>query len=678
MKKIFTLLVSMLFVMAGYAVPARRGWQIKTQPDGTTIELQLVGDEFCHYWINREGQIARPDENGYWKVLAEELTPATLASKRKAAVKKFSLQNIANSSAVGSPKALVILVNFTDESFQSVNNQSGMNDMMNGENYTYEGATGSVRKYFSDQSNGLFTPEFDVVGPVTLPYNMAHYGANDGDGRDLLVGDMIVEACGVANALHNVNFTQYDNDGDGYVDFVYVIYAGLGEADGGEANTIWPHAWRLEDAEYLNNCSYSASQRVFDGKIVDSYACSGEMAAIKQGEVLVDKVRTGIGTLAHEFSHVIGLGDLYDVDYGQNYIDKMTPGEWHIMDDGSYNNNGKTPPGYTIYDKYYLGWITPENPGKTTQILTLMANDGYQIADGDSLVSATNTRAVYYIENRQNEGWDEHLPGHGLLLWRIMYNPFVWDNNGANDTNGTIRYALVSATGETTDIGTAADAFPGVENMTSWTGPKGKSLTNISESNGVITLNYNGEGGNVPGEPEEINVDDLHYAKAFYYSDESVQYYFFDLFNGEDVVTGGMVYPEVTFTVVATNKTAINGTYDILMGDCWRSAGDMVDVDVTQPATVTIQHVDDNGNYNMKGSFVGTDGVVYRFDTIVNVSAKDIDNDYIDIALDESGDLTGVENIYGTTSATHKVLRNGQLLIISDENIYKVNGQKIK
>lgn len=687
MRKIVTLLVVLLVVTQGYAVPARPRWQTKSQPDGTSIEVQLVGDEFHHYWMNREGQRMQVDGNGYWQVVGDKAIEQRgdeaigqrgdeeIGQRGDKAMRRLGVK--AKAPAVGSPKGLVILVNFQDESFQAVNTQSAMHDMMNGDSYTYDDATGSIRQYFSDQSNGLYTPEFDVVGPVTLPYDMSHYGENDSEDNDLLAGDMIVEACSIANELYEVDFTLYDNDEDDYVDFVYVIYAGLGEADGGQAKTIWPHAWELESSEYFNKCTYSSDQRIFDGKSVNSYACSGELSGITDDEVVVDKMRTGIGTIAHEFSHVIGLHDLYDTDYGQNHINKMTPGAWHIMDDGSYNNNGKTPPGYTIYDKYYLGWITPENPGSEGQVLTMAAGEGYQIASSDTLVSATNTHTVYYIENRQLEGWDAHLPGHGLLIWKLMYNPFVWDNNGANDTNGTIRYALVSATGQTTNIGTAADAFPGTGHQTIWTGLRGRALTSISEDNGVITLDYVANTGDGPIGPEEIYVEDMHYANAFYYSSEDVGYYMFDVHKDVDMTTGEMIYPEVTFTVIAKSKTAINGTYDILYGDYWRSAADMVDVDAAQPACVTIQHVNSEGDYSVKGSFTGTDGIIYIFNSVVHVSAKDCDNEYLDITFDESGEQTGVDNTLSGSSTTYKILRNGQLLIISHENAYSIEGRKV-
>ena len=675
MKKIVTLLIATLVITASYAVPARPGWQIKKQADGTTIEVKLSGDEFHHYWINRKGQAVELDKNGYWQVVDEK----TIKQKEYKAkrMKADFHRKLAKTSTLGSPKGLVILVNFKDESFQSENTQSDMNDMMNSDNYTYDGATGSVRKYFSDQSDGQYTPEFDVIGPVTLPHNMSHYGANDSEENDVLASDMIVEACSIAHALHQVDFTKYDNNEDGFVDFVYVLYAGLGEADGGAPNTIWPHAWDLESAEYFKRCSYNVSDHTFNGKIVNRYACSGELAREEKDQVMVDTIRTGIGTIAHEFSHVIGLYDLYDTDFGHNYDENMTPGAWNIMDDGSYNNNGKTPPGYTIYDKYYLGWITPENPGKKSQTLTLKAGAGYQIAKSDTLVSATCLHSTYYIENRQNEGWDAHLPGHGLLIWKIMYNPLTWENNGINRVDGNIRYALLSATGKTTDIGTAADAFPGSNTISAWTGPNGKSLRDIQENNGIITLNYTGVGGDEPYEPERICIEGLQYGNALYYDNEGLKYYYFDLYKDEET-TGEMIYPVVSFTVVAKNKTAINGTYDIMRGEYWRSPIDVVDIDETEAASVTLQHVNEQGDYSVKGSFVGEDGIHYSFDAVVHVTAKDSDNDYIEITLNEATDPSGLKNITDNTSTTHKILHNGQIFIIANGNIYRVDGRKIK
>lgn len=486
-KRIATLFMLCIIASTSFAVPAYRGWQTKTQPDGTTIEVRLTGDEFYHYWQDRSGNVVKCDSLGYWRVVESQPTPATIKARRQASPMLQSRPNKAVGSVNLAPRGLVILVNFSNSKFANTNNQAAMNELMNSDNYTYNGATGSVRKYFSDQSDGKYTPEFDVIGPVTLGQKVAYYGGNDANGDDKLPGDMVVEACSIANAQYGVDFTQYDNDNDGYVDFVYLIYAGKGEAAGGADETIWPHNWDLGSAYYYGYCTYKENQRNFDGKYINNYACSGELSGAG--------ARTGIGTIAHEFGHVIGLPDLYDTDYGQNYANEMTPGDWHIMDGGSYNNDGKTPPNYTIYDKYFLGWKTPVNPGNTAQTLTLQAagTDGYnayQITSGTSLLDATSTTTAYYIENRQQSGWDAYLPGHGLVIWKIMYNQSVWEANGPNDTDGTIRYAVVSASGKTTDIGTGADPFPGTKKVTRWEGVSGKPLLNITESGGVITLTY--------------------------------------------------------------------------------------------------------------------------------------------------------------------------------------------
>lgn len=487
MKKLLLSLTLLLLTLSTFAVPAYRGWQTKSQPDGTTIQVRLIGDEFHHYWQDRSGNVVKCDSLGYWRVVESQPTPATIKARRQASAMLQSRPQKAVGAPNLAPRGLVILVNFKDTKFNASNTQVAMNDLMNSiSSYTHNGATGSVRQFFSDQSDGQYIPEFEVIGPVTLTNNVAHYGGNDAGGDDLLPGDMVVEACSIANA--NVDFTKYDNDNDGEVDFVYIIYAGKGEADGGADETIWPHNWSLDAAYYYNNCTYATNKRKFDGKYINNYACSGEL----NGQ---SGARTGIGTIAHEFGHVIGLPDLYDIDYGQNYEDEATPGAWHIMDGGSYNNDGKTPPNYTIYDKYFLGWKTPINPGATAQNLSLIANgqsgyQGYQIASSNSLLTATSTNTVYYIENRQPSGWDAYLPGHGLVIWKLMYNQTAWNKNGPNATPGTIRYAVVSASGATTKIGTAADPFPGTQRKTEWRGVNGKPLLNITEKNGIISLSY--------------------------------------------------------------------------------------------------------------------------------------------------------------------------------------------
>lgn len=475
MKKYLVLLALCLVPMMMYSVPAYRGWRTATQPDGSTIRIRQNGDEMYHYWENEQGEIVKRDSLGWWKAVGPVPTPQEMAARRAPSLTRPMR---AVGSANLAPRGLVILVNYSDYTYTSTNTQSAMSEMLNGENYTYDGATGSAKKYFYDQSNGQYAPTFDVVGPVTLPHTRAYYGANDSEGDDVLPGDMVVEACQLVDS--EVDFSQYDNDGDGYVDFVYILYAGLGEADGGPDESIWPHNWNLTSASSYGYCTYAKNKRKFDGKLVDNYACSGEINGLT-------KKRCGIGTICHEFGHVIGMVDLYDTDYSTNYNNGVTPGDWHIMDGGSYNNNGKTPPNYTTFDKYYMGWATPtilnvSNKGEKT--LTTNYGDGYQLNSNGTLAAYSSTSTQYYIENRQQSGWDAYLPGHGMLVWKVTFNSSIWNSNAPNvtGTSGSPRYTVVSAKGTTKVQQSQADPFPGSTKRTSYTPFSQYPLLNITEN----------------------------------------------------------------------------------------------------------------------------------------------------------------------------------------------------
>lgn len=473
MKKYLVLLALCLVPMMMYSVPAYRGWRTMTQPDGSTIRIRQNGDEMYHHWENEQGEIVQCDSLGWWRAVGPVPTPQEMSARRApSATRPMRAVGSANLA----PRGLVILVNYSDVSYNSANTQAAMSEMLNGDNYTYNGATGSAKKYFYDQSNGQYAPIFDVMGPVTLPHTRAYYGANDADGNDVLPGDMVVEACQLVDS--EVDFSLYDNNGDGTVDFVYILYAGMGEADGGPDESIWPHNWSLSSAYSYNNCSYSKTKRKFDGKYVDNYACSGEINGLT-------KKRCGIGTICHEFGHVIGMVDLYDTDYSTNYDNGVTPGDWHIMDGGSYNNNGMTPPNYTTFDKYYMGWATPTILNtKGAKTLTTNYGDGYQLNSNGTLAAYSSTDTQYYIENRQQSGWDAYLPGHGMIVWKVTFNPTVWNSNAPNvtSTKGSPRYTVVSAKGTDKVQQNQYDPFPGLGKKTSFTPFSQYPLLNITEN----------------------------------------------------------------------------------------------------------------------------------------------------------------------------------------------------
>ena len=494
MKKVFMAMMLCAVTLAAYAVPARRGWQTRTQADGSTIEVQVIGDEFYHYTINRDGKQVR-EINGMYQVVGEAPTPAVAKARRAKGVARRQRKDVGTEPNLA-PKGVVILVNFSNKSMQSGHTQATFDELCNSLNCTVNAGYPSAGQYFADQSNGSYRPQFDVFGPVTLSRNVAYYGTDkpgDEEGDDQHATDAVVEGCILANQQFDINWADYDSDNDGYVDFVYVIYAGKGQADGGTSETIWPHNWSVVSARKSGYCTYEAAQCIVGGKKLDNYAMSGEMSGNSLG---------GIGTLCHEFGHVMGLPDLYDTDYGTNYENCLTPNDWDVMDGGSYNGDGHCPPNYDPWEKDFFGWLTPINLGSEGQNVTLYANgtenqQTYQINTSGKYVSPTTSGLRYYIENRQAVGWDEPLTGHGLLIWKVNFNATAWTDNAPNNTNtsGSPLYTVVSASGSKIGWDGSTDncpknTFPGSGNKTSWTGVSGKPLLNIAEANQVVTLTY--------------------------------------------------------------------------------------------------------------------------------------------------------------------------------------------
>ena len=494
MKKVVTMMLLCGLSLAAYAVPAKRGWQTRTQADGTTIEVQQFGDEFYHYMLNRDGKQVR-EVNGMYVEVGDAPSKDVARARRAKGVARRQRKEVGTEPNLA-PKGVVILANFKDKSMQSSHTQAVFDELCNSLNCTVNDGYPSAGQYFADQSNGRYRPQFDVFGPVNLSRNVAYYGTDkpgQDEGDDQHATDAVVEACILANEQFTINWADYDSDSDGYVDFVYVIYAGKGQADGGTSETIWPHNWSVESARQSGYCTYTATQCKVGGKKLDNYAMSGEISGSSLG---------GIGTLCHEFGHVMGLPDLYDTDYGTNYENNLTPNDWNIMDGGSYNGDGHCPPNYDPWEKDFFGWLTPINLGNTGQNVTLYANgtenqQTYQINASGSYVGPTTSGLRYYIENRQAVGWDEPLTGHGLLIWKVNFNASAWENNAPNNSNtsGAPLYTVVSATG--TKIGwdgstdnCPKNTFPGSGKKTSWTGVSGKPLLNIMESNQVVTLTY--------------------------------------------------------------------------------------------------------------------------------------------------------------------------------------------
>ncbi len=501
-RKMLACVVCSVMAVSMFAVPAYRGWLTMEQPDGSTIQVRQVGDEFYHYMVNEAGQRIKQNADGYYVVAGEVPSPEVAEARHAAAMARKHIRRAPK--AVGTepnlaPKGVVILVNFKDDAMQSSHTQAVFDELCNSTNCTvnkYNNTNyGSAAQYFADQSNGSYRPKFDVYGPVTLSRNVAYYGTDndtgdpdEDEGDDEHATDAVVEACILANQQYSdLNFANYDSDGDGYVDFVYVIYAGKGQADGGEANTIWPHNWEIESAISSGYCTYTKAQCTIDGKKLNNYAMSGELS----GSSL-----SGIGTLCHEFGHVMGLPDLYDTKYGTNYKNGVTPGDWNIMDGGSYNGGGHCPPNYDPWQKYFFGWVTPVNLATEGKNITLFPNgtegyQSYQINSANKLQAATTTGVNYYIENRQKQGWDEFIPTSGMLVWKINFNASAWSNNEPNNTAGSPKYTIVPADGKTKNYGATGDTYP-TSTVRSYTPISGHEITDITKSGSNITFKYNG------------------------------------------------------------------------------------------------------------------------------------------------------------------------------------------
>jgi len=503
MRKIFSIIIICSIALAIHAVPAKRGWQTRTQADGTTIEVQLVGDEFYHYLINREGQEVRLNDKGLYEVIGAQPSPAKVKALRENGQKRRQRQGIGLKPNLA-PKGVVILVNFSDSKMQSSHTHAVFDELCNATNCTVNDGYPSAAEYFNSQSDGKYRPQFDVFGPVTLSKQCSFYGNNidvDGTEQDEYATDAVIEACILANQQYpELNFADYDSDNDGLVDFIYVIYAGKGEADGGAAYTIWPHNWEIiwnvtpyneygeEDPKGDRmSCCYTEEDIVIDGVTLNNYAMSSELSGSSQ--------LGGIGTLCHEFGHVMGLPDFYDTMYGTNYEQSLTPNEWNVMDGGSYNGSGHCPPNYDPWEKYFMGWITPENLGETGRMLTLEANGtsgykAYQINARGKQEAATKEGINYYIENRQQQGWDEHVPASGMVIWKVDFNEQDWTNNCPNNTANKPRYTLVIPSGKKIGDNYGEKNVWPYGSTNSWSGLSGKPLKDITRVGNQIQLVY--------------------------------------------------------------------------------------------------------------------------------------------------------------------------------------------
>lgn len=494
-KNLIVLLVLLMGCLSVEARPAFPGKRIVTLSDGRQVVLTFRGDEHFSFFTDEEGHAYQRTANkGFKQISLEEVSETWTRRMQKAnemRTRRRSTTRVGDPvpNLKGKKKGLVILMQFYDYAFVTKNAKAVYQDYFNKEGYTDYGMSGSVKDYFKAQSYGQFELDFDVVGPYTSAHSMVYYGGHQGSSNDSRPYELIKEGCELAD--EDVNFADYDWDGDGEVDQVFVVYAGYGEnydttEDNKFANTIWPHESHL--------IPWGVNLKL-DGIVINTYACNSELSGTS-GEEL-----DGIGGACHEFSHCLGLPDFYDTS-GNNYGMSV----WDVMDQGCYNNDSRTPSGYTSYERMFAGWLEPTELNSLTHVENMKPLT--ESPEAYILYNEKNKNEYYLLENRQLTGFDAALYGHGLLVLHVDYDESVWHSNSVNVNSTRQRLTVIPADNEMryTLQSLANDPFPGtmgVRELTNYSVPAAtlyntntdgsklmnKPIDNITESdNGLISF----------------------------------------------------------------------------------------------------------------------------------------------------------------------------------------------
>lgn len=547
LKRIYITFLAILIASICDAGPARPGTMTFTQPDGTTFLARAKGDEFMKIITTSDGNAILKDSDGWWyyatydsngqkissgyrvgkDVPSQILSASSLIPYDILVQRAYDKRNIAGSverksalagmKTLGTPSSdetvqettakhgLVILAQYADVKFQ--HSRQDFINLLTQEGYDVDGGTGCAMEYFNNQFNGMFDFEFHVSEIVTLNGVRAYYGENDYSGNDKKPAEMIVEACRLADA--DVDFSIYDDNNDGYVDNVFVFFAGEDEADNPESTEcIWSHSWYITSGAGL-------IPLVLDGKTIDQYACASELTS--------GKGMTGIGTFCHEFSHTLGLPDFYDTDYEAS--GGWAPGLWRttsLMDGGNANNNGNTPPYYNALEREITGISQPIviNSNGTYVLEPIHDSGKYYRLETD------NADEYYLFECRANEGWDEHIGGNGMLVYHIdRTSPNDWLYNTVNVRPTHQNVDLIEADARVNVLNESSYSemvsnitgiffpFKDINSLTAesspglkfWSGNKCEvSVTNITRDGRNIVFNVTGFGGEAPPTPVNI------------------------------------------------------------------------------------------------------------------------------------------------------------------------------
>ena len=499
-RLIFTILILTVGIAPSYAVPAKPGMvRTLTLADGTQVEAELRGDEYCHYWLASDGKAYVPDGQNRHYIPVDRNKAEDAGAMRRA--KANAARQGRAPQYVGKKRGLIILVEFPKRTstntpavtFTVGEPQAYYDRVANEPGFTDEevGFDGSVYDYFLAQSDGQFEFNFDVVGPYKLgnPYN--YYGQDDSGMLDTHLGKFVYDACRKADA--DVDFTQYDWDGDGTVDQLFVLYAGQGQnVNGEDAGLIWPQEGTLN--------AVGSDQKPFDmdGVTIDRFACSCELGENSQLD--------GIGTICHEFSHCFGLPDMYDkgTSFGATSLHYGTY-VWDLMNMGNYLGGGFLPAGYTAYERMFCGWKTLTELTETTQVEAMRP-----LSDGGEAYIVRNDAypdEYYILENRQRVGCDRGLYASGLLVCHVDYSAEAWNANDVNTTKERFSIFAADNSWQRTEADVRGDLYPygGNDALTSTSTPAaslihpgadgsmymGKDITDITQNaDGTISFSF--------------------------------------------------------------------------------------------------------------------------------------------------------------------------------------------
>jgi M6 family metalloprotease-like protein len=751
------------------AVKAYPGLIAVRQPDGSSLSIRLQGDEHSHYRTTSDNYMIIEDKKGFYRYATrtnagivagtytahnkEERTTEETAFLKTIDQKKLrkSFQTQLTSSVMRSSSSyqtiplgkrlmsrqlqsaststarrssplsaktlneLVILVNYSDTVFTISSPQQAFYNLFNQPGYSVNGGTGSVHDFYSDNTLGLLSFNYTVVGPVTLPNPMSYYGKGNN------VAYMLTDACQLISP--SVDFSSFDNDGDGYVDCVFIVFAGHNAAEGGPSNSVWPCEWTLTDA--------GLSIPTYNGVKVNTFACNSEL----KGDITSKQI-SPIGTFCHEFGHTLGLLDLYDVDYTGTGTEAPGMANWDLMSSGNYNNNGNTPPYLCAVNRWMLGWSNPT-------MLTSAQTDTLQpIGDSNQIyrINLPTANEFYLLENRQLKSWDNYLDGHGMLITHVDKTTLTpWINNELN-VNPAHQYVdLVEANGSEllTASAIAGDPFPGTAGKTAFTDASYPTMgswyttadicqpiTNITENN-YISFDFCGgtNGGlTAPTATKGTEVSDTSFVANWETASSSSIEYMLDVYTYNEITEtenftgfltqtdadgwrGNYALSTVTYSsspcaiVLNTSKdTLISKTYSSAIksvsfwamsdsstsgasvkveaynGSSWQTVEQAIALS-TAPETITLSATSSpalpEGTVQLRFTFSGNSGNIYLDDVSTTHIGKDYLTNYQNINMG-NGSLCSVHPVINNTPYFYVVRAQNSIYLSPNSNEIEV------